>query len=168
MPPEPQACGALTGVPLSSTGVVSDNPSSAKAIYAAKEDAIVDINSFVRGYKRSLANVAAMCLASEAGTDYATAVGATEVDVHFANPAYPSVVSESQAIMQQVQTFPWMADSDVPLRELGYSEEQVHQLRSDRRRSRANEGLSAALALPAAEAQPVTVDQAEIGQGEPE
>ena len=70
--------------------------------------------------------------------------------------------------MQQVQTFPWMADSDVPLRELGYSEEQVHQLRSDRRRSQANEVLSAALALPAAEAQPVTVDQAEIGQGEPE
>ena len=133
------------GVPFSSMGVVSDNPSSAEAIYAAKEDAIVDINSFVEGCKRSLANVATMALAAEAGTDYATAVGATEVDVHFANPAFPSVVSESQAIMQQVQTFPWMADSDVPLRELGYSEEQVHQLRSDRRRANARAGASAFL-----------------------
>ena len=133
---------SATGVPLSSMGVVSDNPSSAEAIYAAKEDAIVDINSFVSGCKHSLANVAAMALASEAGTNYATAMGATEVDVHFANPAFPSVVSESQAIMQQVQTFPWMADSDVPLRELGYSEEQVHQLRSDRRRANAREGAA--------------------------
>lgn len=131
-----------TGVPLSSMGVVTDNPSSAEAIYAAKEDAIVDINAFVDGCKHAYGNVAAMVLASEAGTDYATALGATEVDVHFANPAFPSVVSESQAIMQQVQTFPWMADSDVPLRELGYTDEQVHQLRSDRRKSQARSGAA--------------------------
>ena len=58
---------SATGVPLSSLGVVSDNPSSAEAIYASKEDAVVDIQSFIDGCKRSVGTVCDMVLAAEGG-----------------------------------------------------------------------------------------------------
>lgn len=67
------------------------------------------------------------------------------MDVHYRKPDRPSTVSQSQAIMSQVQAIPWLADSDVALRELGYDDEQVHQLRSDRRRSQANDAIAMAL-----------------------
>lgn len=132
-----------TGVPLSSLGVVSDNPSSAEAIYAGEEDAIVDIQSFINSCKRSLATVAVMALASEAGTSYGEALSGTgTVSVNFHNPAMPSFVSQSDAIVKQVSAMPWLASSDVVLRELGYTEEQIIQLRSDRRRNGAIETLN--------------------------
>jgi hypothetical protein len=137
---------SATGVPLSSLGVVSDNPSSAEAIYASKEDAVVDIQSFIDGCKRSVGNVCTMVLAAEGGRSFAEQkrMGLT-VDVHFRKPDRPSTVSQSQAIMSQVQAIPWLADSDVALRELGYDDEQVHQLRSDRRRSQAIQGAQMVL-----------------------
>lgn len=122
-----------TGVPLSSMGVVTDNPSSADTIRAAKEDAIVDIQAYVDGCKRSLVQVFRMALAAISGRSYAEQLrDGGSVSVEFANPAMPSIVSQPDAVTKQVQSFPWMADSDVPLRELGYSDEQVTQLRSDR------------------------------------
>lgn len=65
--------------------------------------------------------------------------------MHFRKPDRPSTVSQSQAIMSQVQAIPWLADSDVVLHELGYEDEQVHQLRSDRRRSQALQGAQMVL-----------------------
>lgn len=135
-----------TGVPLSSLGVVSDNPSSAEAIYASKEDAVVDIQSFIDSCKRSLSNVCLMVLASEDGRSfYDEKARGLALDVHFRKPDRPSTVSQSQAIMSQVQAIPWLADSDVALRELGYDDEQVHQLRSDRARSESQASFTAAM-----------------------
>jgi hypothetical protein len=57
----------------------------------------------------------------------------------------PSVVSQSDAMVKQVSAIPWLADSDVTLRELGYDDEQIAQLRSDRRRSQALAGAQAIL-----------------------
>lgn len=132
-----------TGVPLSSLGVVSDNPSSAEAIYAGKEDAVVDIQAFVGAVKRSVAVVSAMVLANERGVTFAEAAR-SPLSVNFASPAMPSVVSQSDAMVKQISAIPWLASSDVALRELGYSEEQIVQLRSDRRRAGAIASLNAA------------------------
>lgn len=126
-----------TGVPLSSLGVVTDNPSSAEAIYAGKEDAVVDIQAFINACKRSLSSVAAMALACETDSTYEEAVrDAGVIDVNFHNPAMPSVVSQSDAMVKQISAIPWLAESDVALRELGYTDEQVNQLRSVRRRAK--------------------------------
>lgn len=135
-----------TGVPLSSLGVVSDNPSSAEAIYAGKEDAVVDIQAFIDGVKRALSDVCLMALASEDGLSFPEEKArGLALDVHFRKPDRPSTVSQSQAIMSQVQAIPWLADSDVALRELGYDDEQVHQLRSDRRKAQGS-ALAAGIA----------------------
>lgn len=135
-----------TGVPLSSLGVVTDNPSSAEAIYAGKEDAVVDIQSFIDGIRRSLSDACRMVLACERGTDYDSAgAAAGDILVNFAKPSMPSVVSQSDAMVKQISAIPWLADSDVTLRELGYDDEQIAQLRSDRRKSEARAGAQAIL-----------------------
>lgn len=125
-----------TNVPLSSLGVVSDNPSSAEAIYAAKEDLVIDAQNLNDTNGLALRNVAWMCLAVLHRTDFATERDAgTDVAARFRNPAIPSVVSQSDAMVKQVSAIPWLAESDVALEELGYSGEQIQRLRSDRRRS---------------------------------
>lgn len=141
-----------TGVPLSSLGVVSDNPSSAEAIYAGKEDAVVDIQAFVDGCKRSLANVSAMALAQADGSTFAAeAARGLALDVRFVKPDRPSLVSRSDAMVKQISAIPWLADSDVALRELGYDDEQVRQLRGDRRKS---QGSALAASVAASRPQP--------------
>lgn len=135
-----------TGVPLSSLGVVSDNPSSAEAIYASKEDAVVDIQHYIDGWKRSMQDVCRMAWAASKDVTYAQAAQELgTISVHFRNPSMPSVVSQSDAMVKQISAIPWLADSDVALRELGYDDEQIAQLRSDRRRSQALRGAASIL-----------------------
>lgn len=135
-----------TGVPLSSLGVVSDNPSSAEAIYASKEDAVVDIQHYVDGWKQSTQALCRMAWAAHENVSYGQAAQELgTISVHFRNPSMPSVVSQSDAMVKQVSAIPWLADSDVTLREFGYDDEQIAQLRSDRRRSQALAGSQAIL-----------------------
>ena len=125
-----------TNVPLSSLGVVSDNPSSAEAIYAAKEDLVIDAQNLNDVNGLALRNVAWMALAVLHGTNFAKERDSgTDVAARFHNPAMPSVVSQSDAMVKQISAIPWLGESDVALEELGYSSEQIQRLRSDRRRS---------------------------------
>lgn len=141
-----------TGVPLSSLGVVSDNPSSAEAIYASKEDAVVDIQHYVDGWKRAMQLVCRMAWAAHRNVPYVKAAQELgTISVHFRNPSMPSVVSQSDAMVKQVSAIPWLADSDVTLRELGYDDEQIAQLRSDRRRSEASQLIAQASQAGAAQ-----------------
>lgn len=135
-----------TGVPLSSLGVVSDNPSSAEAIYASKEDAVVDIQHYIDGWKRALQEVCRMAWAAYRDEPYRQAAQELgTVIVNFKSPSMPSIVSQSDAMVKQISAIPWLADSDVALQQLGYDDEQIAQLRSDRRKSQALAGAQAIL-----------------------
>lgn len=124
-----------TNVPLSALGVVSDNPSSAEAIYAAKEDLVIDAQALNAENGQALVNVAMMALAIKNNSSFADVrdSGVT-VDARFRNPAMPSVVSQSDAMVKQISALPWLAESDIALEELGYNEEQIQRLHSDRTR----------------------------------
>lgn len=125
-----------TNIPLSALGVVTDNPSSAEAIYAAKEDAVIDAQRLNASNGRSLVNVAYMALAIKHGTDFATERAANpDLMAQFANPAMPSIVSQSDAMVKQISAIPWLADSDVALEQLGYNDEQRLRLKTDRKRA---------------------------------
>lgn len=129
-----------TNVPISSLGVISDNPSSAEAIYAAKEDLVIAAQNLNEDNGEALRDIAYMALAIERGTDYWTEMDvAANVEAKFRNPARPSLVSQADAMCKIVQSFPWIAESDVALEELGFSDDQIMRLRSDRRRSQSNE-----------------------------
>lgn len=136
-----------TNVPLSALGVVSDNPSSAEAIYAAKEDLVIDAQTLNADNGRALVNVAMMALATKDNSSFAAIrdSGLT-IEARFRNPAMPSVVSQSDAMVKQISALPWLAESDVALEELGYSEDQIIRLRSDRLRSQSMQLANAAVA----------------------
>ena len=122
-----------TNVPLSELGVVTDNPSSAEAIYAAKEALVIDAQNLNADNGEALRDVALMALAVERGTDFATVAGeGLAVQAKFRNPAMPSVVSQSDAMVKMISVLPWLAESDVALEELGFSDDQIQRLRSDR------------------------------------
>lgn len=133
-----------TNVPVSSLGVVSDNPSSAEAIYAAKEDMVVDAQNLNADNGEALRNVAYMALAVARGTDYATEVSRAGVQAKFRNPATPSVVSQADAWLKIAQIAPYVAESDVLLEELGLGDDQIQRLSSARMRSQSRAILAQA------------------------
>lgn len=124
---------AETNVPLSELGIVSDNPSSAEAIYAAKESMVVDAQNLNADNAEALRDVALMALAVEQGTTFAEQQEkGYALQARFRNPAMPSVVSQADAMLKIVQAVPWFSESDVLLEELGFSDDQIQRLRSDR------------------------------------
>lgn len=140
-----------TNVPLSALGVVSDNPSSAEAIYATKEDAVIQVQRLNAANGRALVDVGYMALAVLNGTDYATErERVPDLGVHFADPSTPSVVSMSDALVKQGQLLPWLGETEVALEKLGYADEEIRRMRSDKKRA---EALGAVQALVAADVQ---------------
>lgn len=145
-----------TNVPLSELGVVTDNPSSAEAIYAAKEALVIDAQNLNADNGEALRDVAIMALAVKDGSDYATVAGAgLAVQAKFRNPAMPSVVSQSDAMVKMISVLPWLAESDVALEELGFSDDRIQRLRSDRAKATSRALVASAtqgtgLALPTA------------------
>lgn len=129
-----------TNVPLSALGVVSDNPSSAEAIYATKEDAVIQVQRLNASNGRALVDVGYMALAVLNGTDYATErARVPDLGVHFADPSTPSVVSMSDALVKQGQLLPWLGETEVALEKLGYTDEEIRRLKSDKRRLEARD-----------------------------
>lgn len=140
-----------TSVPISSLGVIHDNPSSAEAIYAAKEDLVIKAQNLNADNGDALVNVALMALAVERGTGFAEQEAAgLGITAKFRNPAVPSLVSQADAMCKMVGVLPFLADSDVALEEFGFSEDQIKRLRSDRTRYQANQAFASALSLQAA------------------
>lgn len=83
-----------TNVPLSELGMVTDNPASAEAVYAAKESMIVDAQNLNADNGEALRDVALMALAVLNGTDFATErARGLAIQPKFRNPSMPSVVS---------------------------------------------------------------------------
>lgn len=135
-----------TNVPISSLGVIHDNPSSAEAIYAAKEDMVVDAQNLNADNGRALTSVALMALAVEHGTDYATELAAHgDVVAKFKNPAMPSLVSQADAMCKMVGVLPFLAESDVALEEFGFSADQIKRLRGDRQKYSSRQLMTAAM-----------------------
>lgn len=125
-----------TGVPVSSLGVVQDNPASAEAIYAAKDDLVTAAQSLNRGNQSAVTSVAQLVVAVRDGL----ALGdlpeaASALQARFRNPAMPSVVSQSDAMVKQISAIPWLAETEVALEELGYNESQILRLMEAKRRA---------------------------------
>ena len=68
------------------------------------------------------------------------------LSARFKNPAFPSFVSQADAIIKIVQAIPWMADSEVVLEELGFSEDQIKRLASDRAKAQGRDAIASLVA----------------------
>lgn len=136
-----------TNIPINELGIVSDNPSSAEAIYASKEALVIDAQNLNADNGEALQRIAQMALAVEQKSDLETVQAQTlNLQTKFKNPALPSLVSQADAIVKAISAFNWMANSDVALEEFGFSDEQVQRLKQDRIRAKNNDLISQAIA----------------------
>lgn len=153
---------SATSLPISALGIVQDNPSSAEAIYAAKEDLVVEAMNTTRSIGYGLNRVVqdAICLrdgipVSEMGDEV------RNLATRWRNPAMPSVVSQSDAMVKQIGAIPELAQTDVALEELGYSAEQIVRIRSQIKRAQAGGVLDRLLASTPAPAERAPQEPAE-------
>lgn len=136
-----------TNIPVSSLGVVSDNPSSAEAIYAAKEDMVIDAENLNETNGGTLQQLACLILAINQNMTVADLPSEQKgVVAQFRNPAMPSVVSQADAMTKLASAAPWIAQSDVFLEEIGFNRSEIARLRTARQRYSAQQTVSSALA----------------------
>ena len=162
-------CGE-TGLSLSSVGIVHDQPASAEAIFAEKEELIIECNSAHRVWGASLRTMARNIVAVRDGSE------PDELDslqAKWRNPATPSVVSSADAFVKMVSALPWLAESEVALEFLGFDEATRTRLLSDKRRFEARQSVQglglAARALstvePVVSDTPVEVERGDTASG---
>lgn len=136
-----QLFAAETNLPVSSLGIVQDNPASAEAIYASKEDLVMECNSANRVWGAALRTVAENIVRVRDNLSE-TPDELKGLQVKWRNPATPSIVSASDAFVKQVSAIPWLAESEVALEMLGYDEATRTRLLSDKKRAEARQAMN--------------------------
>lgn len=135
-----------TGVPLNSLGIIQDNPSSAEAINAAREDIIIAAQDLITSNQIGLRNMALMAMAVENNSDIdSLSDDQKSVTAHFADPSKPSIVSQADAIVKIASVAPWIAESEVFLEYLGFEEADRKRLVSDKSKVNAQNLLASAM-----------------------
>lgn len=148
-----QELASALRIPVSSLGIVQDNPSSADAIYAAKEELVIEASSMNALSSYALSRTYQNLLMLRDNTDVPPA---EFISTHWVNPALPSTVSQSDAIIKQVSAIPELAYTDVVLEELGYDNEQIQRIQTQIKRRQAQDALTGILSgstQPAAQQQ---------------
>lgn len=135
-----------TNVPISELGIVQDNPSSAEAIYAAKEALIIEAEDLNESNGAAMRNVARMALAV-AGNKPLDALTREEQSVgcYFMNPSRPSLASQTDAMLKQASVFPGIVRTRVYWEELGYRDEQIDEIMAQMDRDAGSQVLQSVL-----------------------
>ena len=140
---------AATGVHVGQFGIMSDNPSSAEAIYAENEPLILKCKSFIREAKVALSRTATAALATELGVSYAEAEEACEVSVHFLNPAMPTLAQQTDSSIKLASVVEGFAGTPTFWRLNGFDDDEVRNLASECDRNRARSALDSFLSARA-------------------
>jgi hypothetical protein len=138
-------------LPVSSFGIVQDNPSSAEAIYAAKEELVVEAEATCDGFGATHRRVALSALRilnrwSETPPEFQA------LRAKWRDPATPSRSSAAAAVAALVKQGVLPAMSEVTWEQLGYDETTIARLLAEVRRARVNARVPADLVERAAEA----------------
>ena len=119
-------------IPVSSLGVVQDNPSSAQSIYASKEDLLMDTANANSAWGDGAVDALGMAVKWRDGdlpADWRT------VSAVFTPAATVSPTDKAVAFGQLAPHMPGLAESEVGLEYAGFSREQIVRLRADLRRA---------------------------------
>lgn len=136
-----------TGMPLNSLGIVSDNPSSAEAIQAAREDICLVAERDIEADRKTLRRVARAALAVELNTTTdALDEGDAGILASFASPMINSLASRTDAALKVASVDEAFAGSDDFYRMTGFDEAAIARLRSARRREQARAAIYADIA----------------------
>ena len=133
-----------TGVPLNSLGIVQDNPSSAEAIQAAREDICLVAERDIEADKATLRRVMQAAMAIEKNT---TVDGLDQADADimasFASPMLYSLSSRTDAAIKIAAVDEGFAGSQ-PFHEMvGFDEATTARLESEKRKEQARAAIFA-------------------------
>ena len=126
---------AATGIHVGQFGIVSDNPSSADAIYLENSPLILKCKSFIKEAKAALSRVAAAAVATELGTSYAEAEEACDVSVNFLNPAMPTLAQQTDSSIKLASVVDGFAGTPTFWRLNGLDDDETRNVSSEIRRN---------------------------------
>lgn len=121
-----------TNVPISTLGVIHDQPASAEAIYAANEPLIIECEDFNDGAREALRTLAQMAIAARLDVPLA-ALDYRYIDFtpDFRNPAMPSIVSQTDAMVKIASVVPGFAGTDVFFEQIGFPEDMRRKAQTE-------------------------------------
>lgn len=133
---------AATGVPINSLGIVQDNPSSAEAIQAAREDICIAAEDLNNSSAESLRDIALMAMAVTENTEVDKLTDdQLSVMARFKDPSKPSIVSQANAYVQVAAVDDGFAGTDVFYEGLGFDQPTRTRIQQEKRRNSATATL---------------------------
>ena len=160
-----QLMAAETSLPVSALGIVQDNPSSAEAIYASKEDLLLEAEDCAAGFGTGL--IRAMRTAVMLRDGLTTLPPELQgLAIRWMDPSTPSRAAATDAVMKQVQAGVLPAESEVTLEQLDYDRATIDRILAERRTT-AGDATLQSLAQAAKNVTPQARDlatQADTGQ----
>lgn len=130
------------GLSLNSLGIVQDNPSSAEAMYAAKEDLITDATRANSTWGRSLVKAMQLAVMLRDGLDSVPA-GMKAMRAQFTDPSMSSPSAQADAFVKRAQVIPGFAESEIGLEMAGLTREQIVRFKAESKRAGAQNLLAA-------------------------
>ena len=128
-----------TNVPISTLGVIHDQPASAEAIYAASEPLIIECDDFNDGARESLKMLALMAIAGELDKPLDELPDEyTDFIPNMRDPAMPSVVSQADAMLKIASVVPSFAGTDVFFEQIGFAEDIRKRAQNEMKRNSAS------------------------------
>jgi hypothetical protein len=123
-----------TSLPLNALGIVQDNPSSADAIEAAERDLIIEARFAMDCFGPRLARAMATAVQIRDNLDTAPEE-LRHLDVLWRDPENPPQSAAGDFLIKTVQAMPWLAESKVPLEQLGWDATTVERAWADKRKA---------------------------------
>lgn len=134
-----------TGVPVDALGIITENPPSAEAIYAADRRLTTTAKRQNKVMAASLRRVASRIVRLRDGGDGSSELG--QLDVNWARPEFVSPGTGADALVKLSTVFPWIGESEVALEMAGFSGAEIKRLLADKRRAQSGNRLQALAAL---------------------
>lgn len=123
-----------TGIPVSSLGIVTDNPPSAEALYADERRIINTARKQNREvFVPALRRVGQLAIRLRDGDKHGSELAG--LDAAMANPAFTSPAVAADALVKLASVFPWLSESAVALEFAGFTKPEITRLMSDKGRA---------------------------------
>ena len=142
--------------------LLTDNPSSAEAIYAENEPLVKKCEGFIEQAKVALGKVCLAAIATEEGTTYADAEGTHDVSVLFANPASPQMAQRTDASIKVSSVAPYFSETKEFWRMNGYDDESAELIQRQMDKAKASQ-MAQQAAMSAVANKAVSADAGDAG-----
>jgi hypothetical protein len=138
-----QMFAAATSLPVGALGIVQDNPSSAEAIRAVNEELGIEIEFWQRTVLNPVWSRVMRRAVGMVATSGAALREARSVTANWGSWALASENALADAAVKQVSAVPWLADSPILLKRMGYRPEEIEQLMAGKARAESGSRLTA-------------------------